>query len=424
MIVKRELVQIKKKIVNPAFLLLFSFLFFAGCQQERKPVSSSGLYVFDNNQEIRWSSPENRNGEKGAGGKANNGAKGHPFDSIGTGQTRVLLDIQAQGIINRFWITIRDLSPEMLRSLKFEIFWDNDLKPAVSVPFGDFFSVGLGRTTVFENALFTSPEGRSFVCYIPMPFRKAAKICITNESKIRLNYLFYDIDYSLMKEWNEDNLYFHAYWHRDSATQPGKDFEVLPKITGKGRFLGTNIGVSADLRYKNAWFGEGEVKMYIDDDKELPTLVGTGTEDYIGTGWGQGKFITKYSGCTVADDSLKQWAFYRFHIPDPVFFKENLQAVIQQIGGDDLEAVAGYQQSGAPVIPVSINNDHGDMFPFYKKDTVIKLNPNAKIKGWTNFYRSDDVSATAYFYLDKTSSNLPEIQPVGLRTKNLRQRKL
>jgi len=424
MIVKRELVQIKKKIVNPAFLLLFSFLFFAGCQQERKPVSSSGLYVFDNNQEIRWSSPENRNGEKGAGGKANNGAKGHPFDSIGTGQTRVLLDIQAQGIINRFWITIRDLSPEMLRSLKFEIFWDNDLKPAVSVPFGDFFSVGLGRTTVFENALFTSPEGRSFVCYIPMPFRKAAKICITNESKIRLNYLFYDIDYSLMKEWNEDNLYFHAYWHRDSATQPGKDFEVLPEITGKGRFLGTNIGVSADLRYKNAWFGEGEVKMYIDGDKELPTLVGTGTEDYIGTGWGQGKFITKYSGCTVADDSLKQWAFYRFHIPDPVFFKENLQAVIQQIGGDDLEAVAGYQQSGAPVIPVSINNDHGDMFPFYKKDTVIKLNPNAKIKGWTNFYRSDDVSATAYFYLDKTSSNLPEIQPVGLRTKNLRQRKL
>ena len=164
--------------------------------------------------------------------------------------------------------------------------------------------------------------------------------------------------------------------------------------------------------------------MYIDGDKELPTLVGTGTEDYIGTGWGQGKFITKYSGCTVADDSLKQWAFYRFHIPDPVFFKENLQAVIQQIGGDDLEAVAGYQQSGAPVIPVSINNDHGDMFPFYKKDTVIKLNPNAKIKGWTNFYRSDDVSATAYFYLDKTSSNLPEIQPVGLRTKNLRQRKL
>ena len=424
MIVKRELVQIKKKIVNPAFLLLFSFLFFAGCQQGRKPVSSSGLYVFDNNQEIRWSSPENRNGEKGAGGKANNGAKGHPFDSIGTGQTRVLLDIQAQGIINRFWITIRDLSPEMLRSLKFEIFWDNDLKPAVSVPFGDFFSVGLGRTTVFENALFTSPEGRSFVCYIPMPFRKAAKICITNESKIRLNYLFYDIDYSLMKEWNEDNLYFHAYWHRDSATQPGKDFEVLPKITGKGRFLGTNIGVSADLRYKNAWFGEGEVKMYIDGDKELPTLVGTGTEDYIGTGWGQGKFITKYSGCTVADDSLKQWAFYRFHIPDPVFFKENLQAVIQQIGGDDLEAVAGYQQSGAPVIPVSINNDHGDMFPFYKKDTVIKLNPNAKIKGWTNFYRSDDVSATAYFYLDKTSSNLPEIQPVGLRTTNLRQREL
>jgi len=421
--VKKELIRTKKMVVNPALLLLFLILIFGGCHEGRKP-ASSGLFVFDNNQETRWSSPENLNGEKGVGGIANNGAKGHPFDSIGASQTRVLLDIQSQGIINRFWITIRDRSPEMLRSLKFEIFWDNELKPAVSVPFGDFFSVGLGKTTMFENALFASPEGRSFVCTIPMPFRKAAKICITNESKIRLNYLFFDVDFSLTKEWNEDNLYFHAYWHRDPATQPGKDFEVLPKVIGKGRFLGTNIGVSADLRYKNAWFGEGEVKMYIDGDKELPTLVGTGTEDYIGTGWGQGKFINKYSGCTVADDSLKQWAFYRYHIPDPVFFKEDFRTVIQQIGGDDLEAVAGYQQSGAPVIPVSINNDHGDMFPFYKKDCLIKLDPKAKIKGWTNFYRSDDVSATAYFYLDKPSSNLPDIQSVDIRTKNLRQRKL
>ena len=424
MIMKKELVLIKKKVVIVGLLMLLSFLFFAGCQKGPKSVSSSELFVFDNNQETRWSSPENRNGEKGAGGKANNGAKGHPFVSIESGQTMALLDIQARGIINRFWITIRDRSPEMLRSLKLEIFWDNDLKPAVSVPFGDFFSVGLGKTTVFENALFASPEGRSFVCHIPMPFRKGAKICITNESRIRLNYLFYDIDYSLLKEWNEANLYFHAYWHRETATQPGKDFELLPNVTGKGRFLGTNIGVSADLRYKNSWFGEGEVKMYIDGDEELPTLVGTGTEDYIGTGWGQGKFINKYSGCTVADDSLKEWSFYRFHIPDPVFFKQNLRAVIQQIGGDDLKLVAGYQQSGVPLIPVSINNDHGDLFPLYKKDSLIKLDPDVKIRGWTNFYRCDDVSATAYFYLDKPSSNLPEIQRVDLRTKNLRQRKL
>jgi len=420
---KYKLIQSSNTLFTKVLMLLLSMIIFAGCK-ETKPKSGSNLFEYDGNLETRWSSPENLNGERGAGGKANHGAKGHPFDSIGSGQTRVLLDIQAQGIINRFWITIRDRSPEMLRSLKFEIFWDNELKPAVSVPFGDFFSVGLGKTTVFENALFASPEGRSFVCYIPMPFRKAAKICITNESKLRLNYIFFDVDYSLTRQWNEDNLYFHAYWHRDSATQPGKDFEILPNVTGRGRFLGTNVGVSADLRYKKAWFGEGEVKMFIDGDQELPTLVGTGTEDYIGTGWGQGKFINRYSGCTVADDSLKQWAFYRFHIPDPVFFKENFRAVIQQIGGDDLEAVAGYQQSGAPVIPVSINNDHGDMFPLYKKDSLIKLDPKARIKGWTNFYRSDDVSATAYFYLDKPSSNLPAIQPADVRNKNIRQRKL
>ena len=144
----------------------------------------------------------------------------------------------------------------------------------------------------------------------------------------------------------------------------------------------------------------------------------TGARD-AGTAWGQGKYITDFTGCTVADTLHKEWAFYRFHIPDPVFFKENIRTTIQQIGGDDLPAVAGFQQEGTPLIPVTVD-DEGSLKRFYTKGKIEKIDQNIMGKGWTNFYRSDDVSATAYFYLDKPSNNLPSIQPVDIRTKNLR----
>ena len=157
--------------------------------------------------------------------------------------------------------------------------------------------------------------------------------------------------------------------------------------------------------------------MYIDGDKNYPTLNGTGTEDYIGTAWGQGKFINRFSGCTISDDSLMQWAFYRYHIPDPVFFKTDFKATIQQIGGTQTEKVAQFQLDKAPLIPVSTNESR-----YYSKDRVVDLSAPNTEKGWTNFYRSDDVSAVAYFYLDKPANNLPAIQAVSMRTKNLERR--
>ncbi len=421
--IMKERIQLfnPRKRVFKVILYLLLLSISSSCR-DAKTISHSKLFEFDNNIETRWSSPENPNGVKGNGGRLNNGAKGHAFDSVLVGKSLALLDIQGQGIINRIWITINDRSPEMLRALKIEMFWDNEAKPAVSVPFGDFFGVGLGKTAVFQNALFANAEGRSFNCFIPMPFKKGAKVLVTNESPKKLGYIFFDVDYTLTSNWYEEYMYFHSYWHRDTATQPGKDFEILPKVTGKGRFLGSNIGVSANLQYKKSWFGEGEVKMYIDGDKELPTLIGTGTEDFIGTAWGQAKFINNYTGCTVADDSLKEWAFYRYHIPDPVFFKQDMRTTIQQLGGDDLPIVASYQQAGAPLIPVS-TDDEGLLTRIYSPGNTVKLDPNGKLKGWTNFYRSDDVSSTAYFYLDKPSNNLPAIQIVDIRTKNLRHRK-
>lgn len=319
---------------SPAIVCVFTtclFVFCSGCNGSGEDDNNSTeLFVYNDKIETRWSSPENMNGVKGAGGKENNGAKGHAFDSIAAGAAYKLLDIKDQGIINRIWITINDRSPETLRSLKLEMFWNGSDKPAVSVPFGDFFGVGLGQTTPFQNALFANAEGRSFNCFIQMPFKTGAKIQVVNESAKTLQLIFFDVDYSVLKEWDDDYMYFHAYWQRDTATKPAQDYEILPPVQGKGRFLGTNIGVAANPAYRRSWFGEGEVKMYLDGDKDYPTLNGTGTEDYIGTAWGQGKFINSFTGCTVADDSLLQWAFYRYHIPDPVFFKEACRVTIQQ----------------------------------------------------------------------------------------------
>ena len=162
-----------------------------------------------------------------------------------------------RGIINRMWFTINDRSPEMLRSLKLELFWDNDKTPAVAVPFGDFFGMGLGKTASFHNAFFANPEGRSFQCFIQMPFKQSARIQITNESGKRLSHVFFDINFEKLQVWNANYLYFHSYWNRDTATTLAKDFELLPRVNGKGRFLGVNIGINSNPVYKNYWWGRG-----------------------------------------------------------------------------------------------------------------------------------------------------------------------
>jgi len=389
------------------------------CQQTRTDTDSQrAIYEFDPNVRTRWSSPENLNGISGAGGKENNGAKGHAFDSIAAGETRTLLDVEGTGRINRIWITVIDRTPEMLRSLRLDMFWDNEDKPAVSVPLGDFFGVGLGRTAAFQNQFFANAEGRAFQCFIPMPFRDGARITVTNDSPGKLSHIFFDVDYQLEAGWNENTLYFHAYWSRDTATTLARDFEILPAVKGFGRFLGTNVGINANPLYKTSWWGEGEVKTYLDDDSEWPTLAGTGTEDYIGTGWGQGAYINNYAGCTIADPAGRQWCFYRLHVPDPVYFATSCKVALQQIGGDPKPSVTEMQKSGVPLIPVTIDSG-GKLTLLYEEGKITDLASAGLPDGWTNYYRSDDLSATAYFYLNTPSSKLPAIQPAAYRTTKL-----
>lgn len=386
---------------------------------QAQTTSGKKIYAFDKNSTPRWSSFENIHAEKGKGGMENNGAKGHPSDALVPGETKVLLNTQGPGIINRIWVTIDDRSPKMLRSLKLEMYWDNESTPAVSVPFGDFFGMGLGKTASYHNSFFANPEGRSFQCFIQMPFKKGARIQITNESGKRLSHIFFDINFEKITAWNNDFLYFHSYWNRDTATTLAKDFELLPSVNGRGRFLGANIGINSNPVYNNFWWGEGEVKMYLDGDKTFPTLVGTGSEDYIGTGWGQGEFYNDYSGCLLANKDSAGWAFYRYHIPDPIYFKTGCRVTLQQIGGNSKEKVIELQKSGVPMIPVAID-DQKKINPIYKKDSLVQLDTPGLPGGFANFYRSDDVSATAYFYLGKPGATLPPLQSLQIRTTRLR----
>jgi hypothetical protein len=390
-------------------------IFLSACQQKNR--TTPPLYQYSEEATTRWSSPENRNGQEGSGAQENAGAKGHPYDQVKAHMTDTLLNVTGPGVISRMWLTVRDRSPEMLRSLKLEIFWDNEIKPAVAAPLGDFFGVGLGRTAAFHNVFFVDPEGRSFVCLVPMPFKSAARILVTNESDKDLSHLYFDIDFQSTSAWDERNLYFHTYWSRDTATVLVKDFAMLPFVKGKGRYLGVNVGIHANPAYRDAWWGEGEVKIFLDEDASFPSLAGTGTEDYIGTGWGQGAFFNEYSGCTIADEPNLQWTFYRFHVPDPVFFNRGCRVTLQQIGGNMKSKVLELQKANVPLVPVTVD-DNGNLIHLYTGKR--ELSDPSLPEGWTNFYRSDDISATAYFYLDLPVSNLPALQPVSLRTVKLK----
>ncbi|MBN9384687.1 MAG: DUF2961 domain-containing protein [Chitinophagaceae bacterium] len=376
------------------------------------------LYELPKDVDSRWVSFENPTGEKGKGGMENKGAKGNASQWIKAGTSRVLADLHDAGVINRIWMTIIDRNPKALRSIVLEIYWDGAKKPAVSAPLGDFFGIGLGRMAAFQSALFSDPEGKSFNCYVPMPFKKGAKVIFINESQ-QDQLLFYDIDYSVLKAVPKDIGYFHAYWSNNNGAKLGEDFVILPRIHGSGRFLGTNISVVADSIYGNTWFGEGEVKAYLDNDGVFPTLAGSGTEDYIGSAWNLGAFNNLYQGATIVDRVKRQYAFYRWHIPDPVYFHQNCKVTIQQMGGAGRDLIRGIAKAGGRVKPVSVMTSKGLIKLLETSDYPDLFDDRFPADEWVNFYRVDDYSATAYFYLDRPESDLPALASLGGRLKGL-----
>ncbi len=381
-------------------------------------VRAQPLYHKEPGADTRWATFENPTTRKGSAGADNKTAKGHAFEPFSAGETKTLLDVTGSGSVRRIWITLPDRDPKTLRSIRLDMFWEGAKSPAVSVPLGDFFGAIQGRAVKLENELFINPEGRSFNSYIPMPFQRTARITLTNESGHNIDALFYDVDVLMTQKPDPDALYFHATFRRQRWTEPGRDFEILPQVHGEGRFLGVHFGVITAPEI-TGWFGEGEIKMYIDGDSHLPTIAGTGTEDYIGTGWGQGLYQSRFEGCTVADKATRQYAFYRYHVPDPVYFHKDIRVTIQQIGGDTKANVLKMLQQGADIRPISVS----DKASFEKLLDLpagydLKKDP-APDTAWVNMFQKQDVSAVALFYLDSPENGLPPIPSVQIRTEAL-----
>jgi hypothetical protein len=365
-------------------------------------LNTESMYQMPEGIETRWASPENWDGEKGAGGKALAGRKGSPAFTLKAGASQVLAHAEGtSGTVRRIWATINDRSPKMLRGLRIDMFWDGAESPAVSAPFGDFFGQGLGRCSTFESALFSNPEGRSFNCSVPMPFRTAMKIVVSNETDTDLQWLFYDINYTLGDLHDENTLYLHAHWRRERPTTFKQDYHFLPQVRGRGRFLGVNVGVIADTEtYFKSWWGEGECKVYLDGDTEFPTLCGTGTEDYIGTAWGQGQYAHLYQGCHLGDKDNYQYNFYRYHIQDPIYFQQDIRITMHQIGCWGPDTIPLLRDAGRELM-----GTNGE--------------PANTASPYHLFERVDDWSSCAYFYLNQPENTLPPLAPVEERTAGL-----
>ena len=184
-------------------------------------------------------------------------------------------------------------------------------------------------------------------------------------------------------------------------------------MKGAGRF-GNEHRAHRDSAYHGGWFGEGEVKVYLDGDGQDPTLAGTGTEDYIGTAWGQDKFSQRTTGCPIRDRDSKSWCFYRYHVDDPVFFDSDCRVTLQNMGGISGAKLKELTARGAKFQIVTVSKETG-IVNLLEMDEPWTIDDPRIGESWTNFWRQDDLSATAYFYLDSPTNGLPALQSLEER---------
>ncbi len=277
---------------------------------------------------------ENPTGAPAAGGTAHGGRKGAPQKLLAPGEVVTLADIEGPGTIRHIWMTFPPAPPEVMRALSLEVFYDGRETPSISVPCLDFFGMPHGRPVAFTSALAAAQEGRGFNAYFPIPFRKRLRMVLTNGSA-RAQSFYFQLDYTGEPESAEEAGYLHVSFRRENPTVMKRDFVIADGLHGPGRFLGCVVGIrSLD---EGPWYGEGEVKVYRDGDRELPTICGTGLEDYVGSAWGMGAHAALYGGSPLEvkapGNREPDWvSFYRWHVLDPIVFREELTVTIQQIG--------------------------------------------------------------------------------------------
>ncbi|MGB6133084.1 MAG: glycoside hydrolase family 172 protein [Acidobacteriaceae bacterium] len=317
-------------------------------------------------------SPENPTGAKGAGGMATEGTGANAARDLGKGwkvspsvvvqpgQTYTLGQIDGSGEIQHIWMTVTgNWRWSILR-----MYWDGETDPSVEVPVGDFFAMGWGSYAQLTSLPICVNPGSGFNSYWPMPFRQGAKLTLENLDDKPIT-IYFQIDYT-KGAVPKDTGYFHAQFRRVNPVPYKGVYTILDGVEGKGQYVGTYLawGVHSD-----GWWGEGEIKFYIDGDKEYPTINGTGTEDYIGGSYDfvneaanqYQVFSTPYSGLVqvIKPDGLylaeEKFGLYRWHIADPIRFDRNLRVTIQDLGWqsgdryrprqDDIASVAYWYQT-------------------------------------------------------------------------------
>jgi hypothetical protein len=301
-------------------------------------------------------SPENFSGEKGKAGMADpvagkdkpnvanafnasrdlgQGWKVNPYVRIKPGETFTMAEIDGPGAIQHIWMT----PSGKWRYNILRIYWDGETEASVECPVGDFFAMGWGTYAPLTSLAVCVNPGSAFNCYWAMPFRKNCKITMENTGDADQMTLYYQIDYTLT-EVPADAGYFHAQFRRQNPNSTS-DYTIVDGIQGKGHYVGVYLAWGVN---NNGWWGEGEIKFFMDGDTKFPTICGTGTEDYFCGSYNfdrEGKyteFTSPYSGlCQVirpdgAYQSQQRFGLYRWHIMDPVRFDKDLKVTIQDLG--------------------------------------------------------------------------------------------
>lgn len=295
-------------------------------------------------------SAENFDGAKGKAGMAETGTgsvaaremgrgwKISPSIHIAGNQTVVLADIAGPGAIQHIWCTV---DPRFWRRLVLRAYWDGEETPSIEVPLGDFFCNGwCERANVNSLPVSVNPAG-GFNSYWEMPFRKHARLTLENLGPDMIYGFYYQVDYTLT-EVPENKAYLHAQWRRNNPLPYMEVHTLLDGVRGQGQFVGTYLAVGVN---NNGWWGEGEIKFYMDGDDEWPTICGTGTEDYFGGAWDweqpKGQYMiysTPFLGMhqVIQSDGLytnqQRFGMYRWHIMDPIRFQKDLKVTIQDLG--------------------------------------------------------------------------------------------
>lgn len=343
--------------------------------------------------ESRSISAENPTGEKGKGAMADPAGDPHSaarelgkgwkvrpcIMDFKAGATVTLMDVDGPGVIRHIWMTVNQ---HWMRDLVLRVYWDGEETPSIETPLGDFFCVGWNRPLdIMAVPVNVNPHG-GMNCYLPMPFRKHARVTLENIRPEDMKGVFYTINYTL-EPVNGDALYLHAQWRRENPTAYAREYTILDGVQGQGQYVGTFLAWQQNAA---GWWGEGEVKMFIDGDEEFPTICGTGTEDYFGGAWG---FMTPENMRLVGEDPARNYTapymgfakqygeawqpgarmiMYRFHVPDPVYFSQDLRVRIQALGWrsfgrfyalqDDISSV-GYWYQSEPHAPFPVFPDRG-----------------------------------------------------------------